>query len=83
MWKFENPTRINYCSNWLNFYYLLNTETNYLLFPTANIEANTTAAFTKLIFPKQEQNNRERYTSDTVFFGQLSLEKPNVGKPVQ
>jgi len=33
--------------------------------------------------PKQELNNRERFTQMTVIFGQMSSENPNAGKPVQ
>lgn len=44
--KFENPNWIYYCSNWLNFSYLLMSETNYSLLPTKNIKSITTTTFT-------------------------------------
>jgi len=65
--------------------YISPTESSYLQYYMVNIEINTTISFTNLNnMRKQELSKKEiTHISDTVVFGQIPLEKPNAGKPVE
>ena len=47
---------------------------------SVNIEINSTSAFTIKIL--RQDIKKYKHKNDTIIFGQLSAEKPNVGKPV-
>ena len=82
MWEIENL--IPYYNNWLSFSYLLITEQiiHYFLQQISKL-IHCNLPLIKLYAETRHWAGKKIQHNDIIIFGQMSLEKPNAGKPVQ